>query len=86
MAIIKCKECNADISDKALACPKCGLELIKGKFRGASKSILVIGVILVALFLLMDTMFSTSKAEQANFESSLERSRKAVENLEKFTR
>lgn len=24
MAIINCKECGADISDKAKACPKCG--------------------------------------------------------------
>lgn len=29
MAIIKCNECGADISSKAIACPKCGIELQK---------------------------------------------------------
>lgn len=27
MAIIKCKECGAEISDKAVTCPKCGAPL-----------------------------------------------------------
>ena len=31
MAMIKCPECNADISDKAEACPKCGYELKKAE-------------------------------------------------------
>ena len=31
MAIINCKECNAEVSDKALDCPKCGAKLRKPK-------------------------------------------------------
>ncbi len=29
MAIIKCGECNNDVSDKATACPKCGAPVFK---------------------------------------------------------
>lgn len=31
MALVNCKECNAEISDKALDCPKCGATLKKPK-------------------------------------------------------
>ena len=31
MALIKCKNCNIEISDKAIKCPKCGTELKKVK-------------------------------------------------------
>ena len=31
MALVSCKECNAEISDKALDCPKCGAKLRKPK-------------------------------------------------------
>ncbi len=31
MALIKCPECNTDISDQALACPNCGHPLQAGK-------------------------------------------------------
>lgn len=72
MSMIQCKECNADISDKAVACPKCGAEMRKGKTRGALKTVVVLGVILVAAFFAMDAMFSTSKSERANFDRSLE--------------
>ena len=81
MAIISCKECNAEISDKAVACPKCGAEMAKGKARGALSTIVIVGVILVALFFAMDAMFSTNKREQEAFERSIERSQRAVDRL-----
>lgn len=31
MALIKCPECNADVSDSALKCPQCGKQLRKPK-------------------------------------------------------
>ncbi|MFA5675594.1 MAG: zinc ribbon domain-containing protein [Christensenellales bacterium] len=31
MALIKCPECNNDISSEAIACPHCGKTLAKGK-------------------------------------------------------
>jgi len=31
MALVNCKECGAEVSDKALDCPKCGAKLRKPK-------------------------------------------------------
>jgi hypothetical protein len=31
MALVKCKECGSDVSEKALSCPKCGATLRKPK-------------------------------------------------------
>ena len=31
MALVNCKECSAEVSDKALDCPKCGAKLRKPK-------------------------------------------------------
>lgn len=31
MALVNCKECDAEVSDKALDCPKCGAKLRKPK-------------------------------------------------------
>lgn len=84
MALVHCKECNAEISNKAVACPKCGAELAKGKTRGALKTVVIVGVILVAAYFSMDAMFSTNKREQARFKKSLERLEDATENLKRF--
>lgn len=52
MALIKCSECGADISEKASICPKCGcpadvsIEFIKNKKKHRQKKI-VIGIISV---------------------------------------
>lgn len=81
MALIQCKECNAEISDTAVACPKCGAELGKGKTRGALQTVLIVGVILVAAFFAMDAMFSTNKRERADFEKSIDRLHDATKNL-----
>ena len=81
MAMISCKECGAEISDKAVACPKCGAEMAKGKTRSTLSTIVIVGVILVALFFAMDAMFSTSKREQADFEKSIERTQRAVDRI-----
>ena len=32
MAMIKCSECGADISDKAIACPHCGFQAARKKY------------------------------------------------------
>lgn len=31
MALVSCRECNADVSDAALKCPSCGFQLRKPK-------------------------------------------------------
>lgn len=33
MALIKCSECSAEISDKASCCPKCGAPVVVHKWR-----------------------------------------------------
>lgn len=44
MALIICKECGKEISDKAKCCPNCGLPL-KKKGRGFAIASLVLGII-----------------------------------------
>lgn len=84
MALTRCNECNAEISDKAVACPKCGAELVKGKARNALKTVVVVGVILVAAFVAMDAMFSNSRRERADFEQSLDNLHRAQQNVERL--
>lgn len=84
MAMISCKECGSEISDKAVACPKCGAEMAKGKARSTLSTIVIVGVILVVLFFAMDAMFSNNKREMADFERAIENSNRAVRNLERL--
>lgn len=86
MAMISCKECKAEISDKAVACPKCGAEMAKGKTRSTLSTIVIVGVILVALFFAMDAMFSGNKRERADFERSLDDLHRANQNVERLNR
>jgi len=79
MAMISCKECSAEISDKAVACPKCGAEMAKGKARSTLSTIVIVGVILVALFFAMDAMFSSNKRERAEADRSLEQPNRAID-------
>jgi hypothetical protein len=85
MAIIKCKECSSNISNKAVACPKCGAELLKGKTRGALTTIIISGVLIVLTFFTMGALFSTNKYERAAFERSINNSRNAVDQLNSLT-
>lgn len=47
MALTKCKECGAEISTKALACPKCGAKIVKTS--GCAKFALALIVLFVAI-------------------------------------
>lgn len=86
MALINCNECNEKISDKAAACPRCGAELPKTKTRNLLTTIVVIGVILVAVFFAMDAMFSNNKRASADFEKALDDADNARRNAEDLTR
>lgn len=81
MAMISCKECKAEISDKAVACPKCGAEMAKGKARSTLSTIVIVGVILVALFFAMDAMFSNNKHERAEVDRAFERNQRAIDRV-----
>ena len=57
MALIKCPECNEDVSDSALKCPKCGKQLRKPKRSLVGK---IIKFIFVTFNLLMLIIFIIS--------------------------
>lgn len=77
MAMIKCKECGADVSDAAKTCPSCGVQIRKPK-RGAFGQLAKWTFILFNLFMIY-AVFSglvnvgseydagMSEAEQAGF-------------------
>lgn len=44
MALVKCKECGADVSTKAEACPKCGAKVPKGMGWGTKLFLGIVGV------------------------------------------
>ncbi|CAM4403229.1 TPA: zinc ribbon domain-containing protein [Citrobacter braakii] len=54
MALIKCKECGEQVSDKAASCPKCGAPIAK-KNKGPSGCMMVffifVGVLILLLFI-----------------------------------
>lgn len=60
MALIKCSECGADVSEKASVCPKCGcpLDITKqivsdAKKKKKKKIIIVVGTILAIIIVLL---------------------------------
>jgi len=64
MAMINCKECNAEVSDGAYKCPKCGIPLKKAK-RGIFGKIikwLFIGFNILMVFWLISYMGSIGEA------------------------
>ncbi len=63
MALIQCKECNNDVSDTALSCPKCGHQLRKlkrGFFGKIFKLFFIIFNILMVIWL-VQALGSTSE-------------------------
>lgn len=65
MALIKCSECGADISEKASACPKCGcpLDITKqiisdAKKKKCKKIIIFLIVVLVIIIILLVGIFA----------------------------
>jgi predicted amidophosphoribosyltransferase len=46
VALIKCKECKKEVSDKALTCPNCGAEVAKEKKKTSGCALVVLAVII----------------------------------------
>ena len=63
MALVKCKECGAEVSDQALNCPKCGAGLRKPKRTVFGKIVkyLFIGFNILMLIWLIGGVGSASK-------------------------
>jgi len=49
MAIIKCPDCSSEVSDTALKCPSCGVQLRKAKRT-------IVGKVLLWLFILFNVL------------------------------
>ena len=75
MAIIKCKECGTEVSDKAKVCPKCGAPVPKG----TSLFTVIIGFILVMFFvgIISSNMSSNDKTPE-----QIAASQKSSENIQ----
>ena len=68
MAIIKCPECNKEISDQANSCPNCGYVLNNQKNKEVNKRILVIVVLVIIIFLIGVIGFSKIKSSDSFFQ------------------
>lgn len=70
MALIKCKECGAEVSSKAETCPKCGARVAaKPMGCGTFVGIAFLGVIIISIFSSIfstDQVSGTSDAEQSS--------------------
>jgi len=72
MALVKCKECGAEVSDKALVCPQCGARLRKPKrsLFGKIVKYLFIGFnILMLIWLIVGVGGAAETIDQAGSEA-----------------
>ena len=77
MGLVTCKECNAEISDTAASCPKCGAK--KPSSIGKKVAIVIsVGIIL----LLAAVVFSPDSREQKAFYQSIENGQNAVDRAD----
>jgi len=53
MAMMKCRECKKEISDKARICPICGARNVKGKQRRQTRMLIYVLIILVVLTIVL---------------------------------
>lgn len=60
MALIKCKNCNSDISDKAIKCPKCGTVLNEN---GKNKKNLYISIFILVVLILLSIFTICNEVE-----------------------
>jgi hypothetical protein len=90
VALIKCNECNTEISDTALSCPKCGFKkTIASEANNVKKWVLII-VAALALIVVYQIYYSDGFAEDRKLNQNLEKANKdvdeAFENLKRTER
>lgn len=56
MALVKCAECQNDVSDKAAACPKCGAPVGKPSLPEKPKAKQTVGGVLLGSFMMFIAM------------------------------
>lgn len=64
MALIKCKECGHEISDKANVCPKCGNKIVVGEKKEKSTIKIICAIVLVALIACGAFLFLNKRSEE----------------------
>ena len=82
MALINCKECNAEVSDTAFVCPKCGFQLRKPE-RSLSGNIIRIAFwifIVYGIYTLLELIYILYYALKTS-EPTREQSRSIGEDL-----
>ena len=70
MALIKCKECGAEVSSEAKTCPKCGKGIAPRMGCGALLGVLLLGGIIISAFSSLDSS-GTRKDSSSPPENSL---------------
>ncbi len=85
MALIKCKECNQKISDKAKKCPHCGYDFMKiENVKNSKKKKIVIALcILFVIFLISIISMIIIKINEKKYELSDENAYEIYEILER---
>lgn len=69
MALVKCKECGAEISSEAKTCPKCGMQIIKKPIGcGTVFGVIFLGIIILASF---SRIFSSVTSDNNSHVSSI---------------
>ena len=90
MALILCKECRAEISTKALACPKCGAVRSKKDPPMSAWSITGIALLIVILLftipIVLFKIFHEPSVEAKRLNKSFENVEKAIEKAHEVNR
>jgi uncharacterized paraquat-inducible protein A len=81
MSLITCKECNAQISETAESCPKCGAKKPKGPLK--TIAIIIAGVVVVFI---AAVLLTPESREQKAFNRSLENLENATDKVRDLNR
>ncbi|MCI8431523.1 MAG: zinc ribbon domain-containing protein, partial [Lachnospiraceae bacterium] len=67
MALIKCKNCNNDISDKAIKCPNCGSQIKKVTEFNSVDVAVIITLALYCIYALLNALSFIEKVLEVDF-------------------
>lgn len=67
MALIKCPNCNNDLSDKAIKCPKCGSQIKKVIAFNSIDIAVIVALALYCVYALLNIISFVEKMSEVNF-------------------
>lgn len=80
MALINCKECGNQVSNKAASCPKCGAKVGTGESEGYKQ----IKVVIAVVFALIVAYSVISRfTEKSEFQKSLDKSLEDIQGSQR---